>query len=103
MAQTVILALAGATFLSHDVRPALVAMLLSGKVQEKESFLFRLAKRSTSRRSRGAAPCAAVVVGAGAARSVRRALGLGAARQRVRAEADEGALAMQPRASRPSA
>ncbi|MEN9578955.1 MAG: divalent metal cation efflux transporter CzcA, partial [Pseudomonadota bacterium] len=45
MALTVILALAGATILSMTFIPALVALLLTGKVSEKESFLFRLALR----------------------------------------------------------
>jgi cobalt-zinc-cadmium resistance protein CzcA len=45
MAQTVILALAGATILSMTFIPALVALMLTGKVSEKENFLFRHAKR----------------------------------------------------------
>ncbi|WP_437979168.1 CusA/CzcA family heavy metal efflux RND transporter [Sorangium sp. So ce295] len=46
MAETVVLALAGATILSMTFIPALVALLLTGKVSEKENFLFRHAKRS---------------------------------------------------------
>ncbi len=45
MAITVVLALAGATVLSMTLIPALVAILLSGKVEEKENFVFRQAKR----------------------------------------------------------
>ena len=45
MAATVILALGGATVLSMTFVPALVALLLSGKVAEKENFVFRHAKR----------------------------------------------------------
>ncbi|WP_437526288.1 CusA/CzcA family heavy metal efflux RND transporter [Sorangium sp. So ce726] len=45
MAETVVLALAGATILSMTFIPALVALLLTGKVSEKENFLFRHAKR----------------------------------------------------------
>ena len=45
MAETVVLALAGATVLSMTFVPALVALLLTGKVSEKENFVFRHAKR----------------------------------------------------------
>ena len=45
MAETVLLALVGATILSMTFIPALVALLLTGKVSEKENFLFRNAKR----------------------------------------------------------
>ena len=45
MAQTVILALAGATILSMTFIPALVALMLTGKVSEKENFFFRHTKR----------------------------------------------------------
>ncbi len=45
MAETVLFALAGATVLSMTLIPALVAILLTGKVSEKENFLFRQAKR----------------------------------------------------------
>ncbi len=46
MAMTVIFALAAAFVLSLTVVPALVAILVRGKVQEKESFLVRVAKRA---------------------------------------------------------
>lgn len=45
MAETVILALAGATILSMTFIPALVALMLTGKIAEKESFFFRHANR----------------------------------------------------------
>jgi cobalt-zinc-cadmium resistance protein CzcA len=44
MAQTVVLALAGATILSMTFVPALVAVFLKGAVEEKEGFLMRKAK-----------------------------------------------------------
>jgi cobalt-zinc-cadmium resistance protein CzcA len=44
MAVTVVLALAGATVLSMTFIPALVALMLTGKVAEKENFLFHHAK-----------------------------------------------------------
>jgi cobalt-zinc-cadmium resistance protein CzcA len=49
MAQTVVLALAGATILSMTFVPALVAILLTGKVSEKENIFFRHAKRAYER------------------------------------------------------
>jgi len=45
MAVTVVLALAGATILSMTFIPALVAVALGGKIQEKENFIFRTARR----------------------------------------------------------
>ena len=44
MAVTVVLALAGATILSMTFIPALVALFLTGKVAEKENFVFHHAK-----------------------------------------------------------
>ncbi|NUQ75100.1 MAG: CusA/CzcA family heavy metal efflux RND transporter [Polyangiaceae bacterium] len=46
MAETVVLALAGATILSMTFIPALVALALRGKISEKENFIFRHAKRA---------------------------------------------------------
>lgn len=46
MALTVILALLGAMILSVSFVPAAVALLVSGRVQEKENFLMRLASRA---------------------------------------------------------
>lgn len=45
MAETVILALAGATILSVTFTPAMVALVLGGKVSEKENFILRPARR----------------------------------------------------------
>ena len=45
MAETVILALAGATIFSVTFTPAMVALLLGGKVSEKENFVVRPARR----------------------------------------------------------
>jgi heavy metal efflux system protein len=44
MAETVILALAGATLLSLTFTPAMVALFLSGKVSERENFVVRPAR-----------------------------------------------------------
>ncbi len=49
MAVTVVLALAGATILSMTLIPALVAIMLGGKISEKENFLFRIAKHAYDR------------------------------------------------------
>jgi Cu/Ag efflux pump CusA len=49
MAETVLFALSGATVLSMTFVPALVALLLSGRVSEKESFVLRGAKRGYDR------------------------------------------------------
>ncbi|MBL9021679.1 MAG: CusA/CzcA family heavy metal efflux RND transporter [Myxococcales bacterium] len=46
MAVTVVLALAGATVLSMTFIPALVAVALSGKIEEKENRVFGLARRA---------------------------------------------------------
>ena len=45
MAETVILALAGATVFSITFTPAMVALVLGGKVSEKENFILRPARR----------------------------------------------------------
>lgn len=45
MAETVILALAGATLLSITFTPAMVALALGGKVSEKENFILRPARQ----------------------------------------------------------
>jgi cobalt-zinc-cadmium resistance protein CzcA len=49
MAITVVLALAGATILSMTLIPALVAIMLGGKISEKENFVFRAAKHAYDR------------------------------------------------------
>jgi cobalt-zinc-cadmium resistance protein CzcA len=45
MAQTVILALAGATILSMTFIPAMIAIFLTGRVKEEDNFAVRFAKR----------------------------------------------------------
>ncbi|HTJ82662.1 MAG TPA: CusA/CzcA family heavy metal efflux RND transporter, partial [Polyangiaceae bacterium] len=66
MAITVIFALAGATILAMTLIPALVAIFLGGKVEEKENRLFALARRAyeavlgTALASRGAVLASAV-------------------------------------------
>jgi cobalt-zinc-cadmium resistance protein CzcA len=96
MALTVILALAGATVLSMTFIPALVALFLSGKVSEKESFLFRLAKRPYERAlqfalaNRVVVLVAAMVLLIGSA-AVSTSLGTEFA-----PKLSEGALAVQP-------
>jgi heavy metal efflux system protein len=96
MAQTVILALAGATILSMTFIPALVALMLTGKVSEKENFVFRHAKRFYERalgwalhhRSAVVAGAAALVVACGLV-----ATNLGS---EFAPKLSEGALAIQP-------
>ncbi|WP_437325296.1 efflux RND transporter permease subunit [Sorangium sp. So ce381] len=96
MAETVVLALAGATILSMTFIPALVALLLTGKVSEKENFLFRHAKRGYERIIGWAlAHRSAVVIGALALLAVS---GLVATRlgSEFAPKLSEGALALQP-------
>ncbi|WP_437591193.1 efflux RND transporter permease subunit [Sorangium sp. So ce1000] len=96
MAETVVLALAGATILSMTFIPALVALLLTGKVSEKENFLFRHAKRGYERTIGWAlAHRSAVVIGAFALLAVS---GLVATRlgSEFAPKLSEGALALQP-------
>ncbi|WP_437666736.1 efflux RND transporter permease subunit [Sorangium sp. So ce1182] len=96
MAQTVVLALAGATILSMTFVPALVALLLTGKVSERENAVFRWAKRGYERALRWAlARRPAVIAAAGL---VLAASGLVAARlgSEFAPKLSEGALAIQP-------
>ncbi|WP_437894843.1 efflux RND transporter permease subunit [Sorangium sp. So ce124] len=96
MAETVVLALAGATILSMTFIPALVALLLTGKVSEKDNFLFRHAKRGYERIIGWAlAHRSAVVIGALALLAVS---GLVATRlgSEFAPKLSEGALALQP-------
>ncbi|MCC6552486.1 MAG: CusA/CzcA family heavy metal efflux RND transporter [Polyangiaceae bacterium] len=96
MAETVLFALAGATVLSMTFIPALVALLLTGKVSEKENFFFKQAKRGYDRAlhwalaHRPAIVAGAVVLLAGA--------GLVGARlgSEFAPKLSEGALAVQP-------
>ncbi|MGK3981623.1 CusA/CzcA family heavy metal efflux RND transporter [Sorangium sp. So ce136] len=96
MAQTVVLALAGATVLSMTFVPALVALLLTGKVSERENAVFRFAKRGYERALRWAlAHRRAVIAAAGL---VLAASGLVATRlgSEFAPKLSEGALALQP-------
>jgi cobalt-zinc-cadmium resistance protein CzcA len=96
MAQTVVLALAAATILSMTFIPALVALLLRGKVSEKENFVFRNARRAYERiLGWSLAHRNEVLLGAGAV-----LLCTGFIASRVGSEfapkLSEGALAVQP-------
>ncbi|WP_437723525.1 efflux RND transporter permease subunit [Sorangium sp. So ce861] len=96
MAETVVLALAGATILSMTFIPALVALVLTGKVDEKENFLFRHAKRGYERIIGWAlARRGPVMIGALALLAVS---GLVASRlgSEFAPKLSEGALALQP-------
>ncbi|WP_437783884.1 efflux RND transporter permease subunit [Sorangium sp. So ce1097] len=96
MAQTVVLALAGATILSMTFIPALVALLLTGKVSERESAVFGRAKRGYERALRWALANRPAVLGvAGLALA---ASGIVAARlgSEFAPKLSEGALAIQP-------
>jgi heavy metal efflux system protein len=96
MAQTVVLALAGATILSMTFVPALVALLLTGKVAEKENFALRHAKRFYERALRWALGHRAAVLAA----ALLILLGSGLVATRLGSEfapkLSEGALALQP-------
>jgi cobalt-zinc-cadmium resistance protein CzcA len=96
MAQTVVLALGAATILSMTLIPALIAIVMRGRVVEREVFLFRWARSGYDRaldwslRNRAAVLAGAVffVVGAGYLAS-----GLGS---EFAPRLSEGALALQP-------
>ncbi|MBL8741698.1 MAG: efflux RND transporter permease subunit, partial [Myxococcales bacterium] len=96
MALTVVIALTGATILSMTFIPALVAVALGGKVQEKENFVFRFARITYERTLRTALTQRPLVVtlavGLLAFASV-FALGLGS---EFAPKLSEGALAVQP-------
>ena len=96
MAETVLFALAGATILSMTFIPALVALLLTGKVSEKENVLFRHAKRAYDRALGWALGHRPAVVGGAAI--LLAAAGLLAARlgSEFAPKLSEGALAIQP-------
>ncbi|MGK4008341.1 CusA/CzcA family heavy metal efflux RND transporter [Sorangium sp. So ce1036] len=96
MAQTVVLALAGATILSMTFVPALVALLLTGRVSEKENFLFRHARRAYERVLSWALshkPAVLGVAGVVLAATGLVAAGLG---REFAPRLSEGALALQP-------
>ena len=96
MAETVILALAGATILSITFTPAMVALVLGGKVSEKDNFILRPARRLYERalhwalRKRGL-----VVVGAVGLLAVSALLASRLGSEFV-PKLGEGALAIQP-------
>ncbi|KYF70785.1 efflux RND transporter permease subunit [Sorangium cellulosum] len=96
MAQTVVLALAAATILSMTFIPALVALLLTGKVSERESAVFGWARRGYERALRWALANRPAVLGA--AGVALAASGLVAARlgSEFAPKLSEGALALQP-------
>ncbi|WP_437983150.1 efflux RND transporter permease subunit [Sorangium sp. So ce117] len=96
MAQTVVLALAGATILSMTFIPALVALLLKGNVSEKENLLFHHAKRAYGRALAWALshrPIVVAIAGVALAASGLVAAGLGS---EFAPKLSEGALALQP-------
>ncbi len=96
MAQTVVLALAGATVLSMTFVPALVALFLTGKVSEKENFLFRHAKRAYERALGVALRQRAVVLGVAAALLVVSGVLASRLGSEFAPKLGEGALALQP-------
>ena len=96
MAETVILALAGATIFSITFTPAMVALVLGGKVSEKENFVVRPIRRLYERLLSSALGHRGVVVVAAAALLV--LCGLLATRlgSEFVPKLGEGALAIQP-------
>lgn len=96
MAITVILALAGATVIAMTVIPALVAIFLGGKVEEKENPLFGLARRAyESVLGTALAARAAVLAGAVGLLVLAGVLGLTLGSE-FAPKLGEGALALQP-------
>jgi len=96
MAHTVVLALAGATILSMTLIPALVAIVMRGKVSEKEVFLFAWAKRGYDRLLTWTLSHRSVVLGGATALVLVSgfiATGLGS---EFAPKLSEGALALQP-------
>jgi cobalt-zinc-cadmium resistance protein CzcA len=96
MAQTVVLALAAATILSMTLIPALVAILLRGRVASKEPLLFHWAKRAYAPVLEWAVTRrATVIVGAGLLLVLFGALASGLGTE-FAPRLSEGALAVQP-------
>lgn len=96
MAQTVVLALAGATVLSMTLIPALIAIGLRGKVSEKEVAVIGWLKRRYDRVLTALIPRAGWVIGGALALLVASgfvAAGLGS---EFAPQLSEGALALQP-------
>ncbi|WP_437952880.1 CusA/CzcA family heavy metal efflux RND transporter [Sorangium sp. So ce296] len=96
MAQTVVLALAGATILSMTFVPALVALLLTGKVSEKENFLFRRAMSAYGRALAWALSHRPLVVAAAGVVLVASGLAAAGLGREFAPKLSEGALALQP-------
>lgn len=96
MAVTVVLALAGATILSMTFIPALVALLLTGKVSEKESFFFRHAKRLYERALGWALDRRGVVIAGAGGLLVLSGLIAASLGSEFSPKLSEGALAIQP-------
>ncbi|KYF56706.1 cation transporter, partial [Sorangium cellulosum] len=96
MAQTVVLALAGATILSMTFVPALVALLLTGRVSEKENFLFRRAMSAYGRALAWALSHRPLVVAAAGVVLVASGLAAAGLGREFAPKLSEGALALQP-------
>ncbi|WP_437576995.1 efflux RND transporter permease subunit [Sorangium sp. So ce887] len=96
MAQTVVLALAGATILSMTFVPALVALLLTGRVSEQENFLFHHAKRAYGRVLAWALSHKPFVVAAAGVVLVASGLVAAGLGREFAPRLSEGALALQP-------
>jgi cobalt-zinc-cadmium resistance protein CzcA len=96
MAQTVILALAGATILSITFTPAMVALLLGGKVSEKENFVLRPARRLYERALHWALGQRGLIVGGAIAVLAAAALIASQLGSEFVPKLGEGALAIQP-------
>ncbi|MBK6513536.1 MAG: CusA/CzcA family heavy metal efflux RND transporter [Polyangiaceae bacterium] len=96
MAVTVVLALGAATILSMTFIPALVAVALGGRIQERENFVLRFARTAYERVLRAALsqrPTVVTLALAVVALAGTAALGLGS---EFAPKLSEGALAVQP-------
>jgi cobalt-zinc-cadmium resistance protein CzcA len=96
MAQTVVLALAGATILSMTFIPALVALVMRGRVSEKEVFVFRWAKHGYDRLLTHVLAHRAVALGGAAALLVLSGFAATQLGSAFAPKLSEGALAIQP-------
>ncbi len=96
MAQTVVLALGGATVLSMTLIPALIAIVMRGKVSEKEVFLFRWAKAGYDKLLLWALDQRALVFGGAGALVVVSIILAGTLGSEFAPKLSEGALAIQP-------
>jgi len=96
MAETVILALAGATILSITFTPAMVALVLGGKVSEKDNFILRPARRLYERALHWALRKRGLVVGGAVGLLAVSALLAAQLGSEFVPKLGEGALAIQP-------